>query len=113
MKDGEKYFRNRIEHDAVWVAILGDRIVGYVAGDLSVKKSYKTVQMAELENIFVEAAHRNQGIGVALVQAFLADCRKRGVAEIMVTAYTKNQAALEFYRRQGFIDFETTLSCSF
>ena len=42
---------------------------------------------------------RRRGIGVEILQALIAEARKRGHAEVVVSAQLQ---AAEFYREQGF-----------
>jgi len=52
---------------------------------------------------------RRQGVASALVAEFLAWARRKHANEVKVTAYAANDAAIAFYRRQGFVPFESTL----
>ena len=55
---------------------------------------------------------RSQGIGSQLVDRFKAWANTRGVAQLRVSAYTANEAAIRFYRRHGFVPLDTTLALS-
>lgn len=57
---------------------------------------------AELLSIMTEPAARSQGIGAALLAAVCAECRSRGVAELLVTVDAANDGARRFYQRHGF-----------
>lgn len=48
----------------------------------------------------VRASHRSTGIGRALLQALLAEARRRGMREVVLHAQTH---ALRFYETQGFV----------
>jgi predicted GNAT family N-acyltransferase len=48
----------------------------------------------------VRAPHRSRGIGRALLQALLAEARRRGMREVVLHAQTH---ALRFYEAQGFV----------
>lgn len=48
----------------------------------------------------VRAPHRSTGIGRALLQALLAEARRRGMREVVLHAQTH---ALRFYETQGFV----------
>jgi ribosomal protein S18 acetylase RimI-like enzyme len=55
----------------------------------------------ELEDLFVDPAHGQRGIGTALVRQVAEVLRARGVQRLEVTA---NRHALGFYRAAGFTD---------
>lgn len=48
----------------------------------------------------VRARHRSRGVGRALLQALLAEARRRGMREVVLHAQTH---ALRFYEAQGFV----------
>ena len=55
--------------------------------------------VAYLTNMYVEAAHRNDGLGRALVEAALATARERGVDGVLLWP---SDDSVAFYRRAGF-----------
>jgi ribosomal-protein-alanine N-acetyltransferase len=78
------------------VAILGDRVVGYVVawfigGD------------GEIGNIAVEEQQRGQGIGARLLEDTLAAARARGVEVVYLEVRESNRAAQRMYERRGFV----------
>ena len=50
----------------------------------------------------VDAAHRRQGIGRALVDYMRADARARGFSRVDLDAWSFNESALAFYEAVGF-----------
>lgn len=84
------------------VAVLDDRIIGYLVGYVSPPTTLRPVTTAELESMFVEEEVRSQGVGHDLIDAFVEWCREQGAERISVTAYTANDAAIRFYQRLGF-----------
>lgn len=105
---GEKYFKGLIEDGTVWVAVDNDRVIGYLAGSIDGKPSYATKSLAELENFYIDEEYRRQGIGKKLVQKLKNYCIDQGIEEMKVTASSKNINAREFYKNNGFEDFEVT-----
>ena len=80
-----------IERDEVIVAEIEGKVAGFAVlfvGDAE----------AELDGLFVEPEHWNEGIGRALVDVATLEARKRGLA-LMVVA---NPSAREFYEKCGF-----------
>lgn len=58
--------------------------------------------------MFVAPDRRGQGVGAGLVAAFRRWAVDRGAAQLRVTAYATNEAAIRFYQREGFTSLETT-----
>lgn len=70
-------------------------MVGAVAG-------YTWGGVSELRQVFVDEAHRGKGLGLALVQAAIAEARARGVRHVFLSTY--DFQAPGFYRRLGFVE---------
>jgi [ribosomal protein S18]-alanine N-acetyltransferase len=58
-----------------------------------------------VNKIAVDAAHRRQGIALALMQRALKFAREHGISSISLEVRQSNRAAQEFYRS---LDFETS-----
>ena len=109
-EEGEKYFKTLIEDAYVIVAILNDKIVGYLAGSINEKGSYEEIQYGEVNNMFINSKCRGYGIGKLLINDFKKYCISNGIKDLIVTASAKNTNAIEFYRKNGFNDFNITLT---
>ncbi len=86
-------------HDGnFWVALDGDRVIGTVAL-LDIGN-----HQAALRKMFVAAAHRGLGQGVArqLLGTLMAWCRARGVNAVYLGTTAKFLAAHRFYEKSGF-----------
>jgi ribosomal-protein-alanine N-acetyltransferase len=57
---------------------------------------------AELLTIAVDPAHRRQGLGRTLVEAFLAEARQRGAETAFLEVAEDNTAARTLYTAAGF-----------
>ncbi len=64
--------RDKPAEDRIWLAMLGDRAVGYL-WDMESVGNFR-----EIGNIFVEPGERNRGIGALLVHRFLSEARRMG-----------------------------------
>ena len=53
--------------------------------------------------------YRKFGIGTKLINEFKKICNNNSIQEIKVTASYKNINAIEFYKKNGFNEFELTL----
>ena len=80
-----------IEKNPVYVAEIGDRIVGFVGLDIDQVE-------AEIDHLWVLPEHMGLGIGRLLVGAALRHCELNGVERLRVVA---DPNALEFYRKLG------------
>lgn len=112
-EDGTEYFKGRITEDdgCVFVAIVDDEIVGYLAGGfINNKKTYRVLpNSAELENMFVLDKCRGMGIGSKLYQAFVDWNKLKDVKRLRVSASAQNVAGISFYKKNGFSDYDLIL----
>jgi ribosomal protein S18 acetylase RimI-like enzyme len=74
-------------------------LVGYLAGSSPTRlpSTY-----AILRSLYVDTARQRQGVGTALVDAFVSWARTHDCAEAHVDAYAANVGAHAFYERHGF-----------
>ena len=81
--------------------ILVARENGEIVGHVQIVETAETGTF-EIKSLAVAEALRSQGIGAALVQAALADCRKQDARTVLVATAAASIGALAFYQRQGF-----------
>jgi GNAT superfamily N-acetyltransferase len=60
----------------------------------------------DVQAVYVAPERRDAGVGAALMDAVLAEARRRGLEHVTVHSSTR---AVPFYRRAGFVDGETWL----
>ncbi len=109
-KAGAKYFQDRIKTGCALVAIKDSKVVGYLIGAIAEPADYRTVsKVAEAENMFVIEECRSLGIGKRLFDEFVKWSKKNNAKIIRATASTKNNRAIEFYRKEGLLDYDLTL----
>lgn len=108
--EGKEYFKNLIEEAHVIVDVLNNQIVGYLAGSINEKGSYEEIQYGEVNNMFIKSECRGYGVGKLLINDFKKYCISNGIKNLIVNASAKNISAIEFYRRNGFNDFNVTLT---
>lgn len=111
-KVGTKYYQDRISKDdgCVFVAIVDNKIVGYLCGGLTKAEDYRILPIvAELENTFVLDEFRSKGIGKQLHNKFIEWCKTKNVGKIRVEASTQNELAIKFYRNNNFKDYTLVL----
>jgi GNAT superfamily N-acetyltransferase len=113
-REGAAYYQGLVEDDdALCLLARGDggRAAGHLIGRLlPVSPLRPGAVRAVLESMRVAARRRREGVGEALVTAFVKWARERGANELTVQAYARNEGALAFYHAQGFRPFEVTLS---
>lgn len=109
---GTKKFRERITKDdrCALVAIIGGKIVGYLVGSIAEKETYRNVKrLAELGNMYILRDYQRFGIGTKLFNEFFSWCRSRKATRLKVVAFVQNTQAINFYRKNGFKDYNITL----
>lgn len=109
-EEGKKYFEDLINNHYVVVATINGEIVGYLAGSVNEKGSYEDVQYGEINNMFINDNYRGYGIGKKLINSFKDYCKERNINNLIVTASSKNINAINFYKNNGFNDFNLTLT---
>lgn len=71
----------------VYTALSGSEIVGFIG-----------LNEGHIEGIFVDGEHRSKGVGKSLI-----DFAKELYPKLSLCVYEKNERAVEFYRREGFL----------
>ena len=108
-KEGQDYFEDMIKNEIVFVAQIEEKIVGYLAGSICEQISYIKETFAELDNMCIDDDYRRFGIGTLLMNEFKKYCKEKNMQNIKVTASAKNDRAIQFYRKNGFEDYNVTL----
>ncbi len=111
-QNGKHYFKDLIKNAHVIVATKNNVIIAYLAGSISDKCSYSSIQYGEINNMYVDRGYRGKGIGKALIDNFKKYCAEKNIRNLKVVASSKNKNAQEFYRKQGFCEFDITLTMS-
>lgn len=110
-EEGKEYFCDLINNNYVIVAQLNNNnIVGYLAGTINEKGSYEEVKYGEINNMFIKDECRGLGIGKLLINNFKDYCKTNRINNVKVTASFKNKNAIEFYKKNGFEEFDLTLT---
>ncbi|MFA5029774.1 MAG: GNAT family N-acetyltransferase [Patescibacteria group bacterium] len=106
----EKYFKKRIRSGCALVAVLENKVIGYLVGGIVEAEEYRTIsKLAEAENMFVLEKFRSLGIGGKLFKEFIKWCRLKKAKRVRVVASAQNFRAIRFYRREGFKDYDLVL----
>ncbi|MDP3974345.1 MAG: GNAT family N-acetyltransferase [Candidatus Daviesbacteria bacterium] len=110
-KDGEKFFRKVLtgRNRICFIAIIDNKIVGYLAGAILPSLSWRKIKRLEITNIFIKEKFRNQNIGNRLVDIFFEWGRKKGIKRAVVVASSGNDKAIKFYIKKRFSSVFLTL----
>ncbi len=109
-KQGWKHFaRQHIgRKDRLCLAAETDGVpVGFLLGAILQRpKVFEHRPYGHIYDVFVDASHRNQGVGEALVNTAMEWFRTRRVDRVELYAHARNEFGLRFWKKMG---FETTV----
>ncbi|MGB0102414.1 MAG: GNAT family N-acetyltransferase [Nocardioides sp.] len=77
----------------------GPRVVGHAAASV-------VADIAELQRIAVDPAHRRTGLASALLDAVVALSRDAGADRLLLEVREDNAGALAFYAARGFVEID-------
>jgi len=82
--------------------------VFFVEEDIKGYGSIKLIEdVAEINNICVDALYRKQGIATAIIKYMLQYACKRGVKKVILEVAENNKAAISLYAKNGFCPLYT------
>lgn len=84
---------------AWWVAELNDEVVGYAVASV-------VADIAELQRIAVDPAHRRTGLARELLAQVRSTARGEGADRLLLEVREDNVGALAFYAEQGFVEID-------
>lgn len=108
---GKEYYTEKIvgKNGICFVAEVNNKIIGYATAVEKEVPSYRLVKVAELENLVVNKEMRSKGIGKKLVNKFIKWAKENGADKVAVDVFSLNEKGVAFYKREGFLTFETIL----
>ena len=92
----QDYMEHLQDEDKIYLTAVQD---GAVVGSCVLWCSFET---ADLCNIVVDAAHRQEGIAEALLHKGIRECAGKGVEQILLEVRESNEAAIGLYDKSGF-----------
>lgn len=110
---GKDYFKEMILINYVQVAVINEKIIGYLAGSFNEKTSYENVQYGEINNMYIDEKYQGQKIGSTLIDNFKKYLKNNNISSIKVIASYKNLNAIKFYKRNGLEEFNVELTQNF
>ncbi len=90
----------RGEYALVLVAERDGGVVGMCSAQVLISTA-QGGEVALLEDVVVDPAHRGEGIGAALLDRVEQWGRERGISRLQLLADRSNTPALDFYQRRG------------
>ena len=91
-----------------WLIVEGEKAVGYVVLTISFSFEYRG-RDAYIDELYVEKEFRGRGIGRQAMRFVEKMGRAMNVNAIHLEVSRKNEAALELYRRAGYVDHDRYL----
>ena len=92
----------------VWLINHEDEAIGYLVVTFGYSLEYHG-RDAFIDELFVKASHRNQGIGTKAIQFALEACPELGIHALHLEVERSNAAAQALYRKFGFEDHDRSL----
>ena len=86
-----------------WLIYDGAEPIGYAILTLGYSLEYHG-QDAFVDELFIKATHRGQGIGSNVMNFLEAEARKLGIKALHLEVERPNSRAHKFYRQLGFVD---------
>ena len=107
---GKKYFSELVLRKDALCLIASDGLknIGYLAAS-SKDIDYRNSKYAEIENMGVTPEYRGKGIGNLLMDKCVEWAKSNGYQKLFVTSYIANNGAVNFYKKNGFVNIDISL----
>lgn len=109
---GLSYFTKALESDENLVLIAEDdnTVIGYIVGGIEKVGDFRNIpNMCEADNMWVDQEYRSQGIGKQFMNQLETWAKSKGIKRMRVVASYKNEKAINFYKREGFGEYDLIL----
>jgi ribosomal protein S18 acetylase RimI-like enzyme len=101
-------FLNEAGFGRAWLIFEGEKLAGYVVLTLGFSFEYRG-RDGYIDELYLDGQFRGRGIGRKTMEFVEEEARKLDVNAIHLEATRGNMAAIELYRRVGFVDHERRL----
>jgi ribosomal protein S18 acetylase RimI-like enzyme len=96
---------------AVFVCLDSEQVVGYAIASIEMHPAVVAIRpYGFIDNLVVDRKHRRMGVGTVLVSAAVDWFAKHDVTRAELAVHETNEAAIAFWKSQGFADFQKVLS---
>ena len=94
-------------YSTFYLAELNNTVIGYLKVNTGPSQTEPQNESAlEIERIYVLAAYHGNKVGQLLYEKALQLARLAGAAYVWLGVWEKNPRAIQFYRKNGFVEFE-------
>jgi ribosomal protein S18 acetylase RimI-like enzyme len=99
--EGWTFFGEKTKPEDVLVAVVGGEVAGYLRLGRPTPLAASD-HVAMVTGIAVDPARRRQGVGRVLIDAAIAEARRRGARRLTLRVLGKNEPARRLYEAAGF-----------
>lgn len=101
-EDSRNDFKYFILKQGIFIAEVDGIPVGYICGEIDIKKPWLKENIASLTNLFVKKEFRKRNIGTYLLDYFKEYVQNKGLNKIELNTLSNNVSAIDFYEHYGF-----------
>jgi len=102
MVEDELFFNERAPLEDVLVAVVDGEVAGYVRLRPA-SRFASSGHVLCINGIAVDPARQGRGIGRALIDAAVAEARRRGARRLTLRVFSPNERARRLYESAGFV----------
>lgn len=95
--DGRHHPQQALRPRTAYIALAGDRVVGYIAGHGTLRHKCA----GELQYLYIAPTHRRLGVATELLRLLAGWFCDRDMRRVCVNVNTDSEGAEAFYRRHG------------
>ena len=90
-----------------YFAVLDERVVGYLKINFGTSQTeIKDPRALEIERIYVPKGFHGLKVGQILYEKAIDVAREKGLDYVWLGVWEKNERAIGFYKKNGFVEFE-------
>lgn len=107
---GKTYFSNLLskQEACCFIAEEDGKPIGYIAASPKHVDHRKSTYI-EINNMGVTPEYRSKGVGTILINECLQWTKSHGFQKAFVSSYFNNRKAIDFYKRNGFLEIDIGL----
>jgi len=102
LDEAEPFFNERTPVGDVLVAVVDGEVAGYVRLNRS-SRFGSSDHVLTINGIAVDPARQGRGVGRALIDAAVAEGRRRGARRLTLRVFSPNEPARRLYESAGFV----------
>jgi ribosomal protein S18 acetylase RimI-like enzyme len=102
LNEDESFFNERNPREGVLVAVVDGEIAGYVRVQRATRFR-SSDHVLTVNGVAVDPERQGRGIGRALMEAAIAEARRRGARRLTLRVFSPNERARRLYESVGFV----------